>query len=94
MLKSGVELTLQTVWDEESDRHQMFDFTISFWRAMSGSMLLRDGSMREACLKVVQHGRIHDRSMGFMWSVVASCRCSAATTNIGSIKTHMVRRKA
>jgi len=53
-LKPGLKKTWRTlVWDEERDRHQMFDFTISFWRAMAGSMLLRDGSMRGACLKVV-----------------------------------------
>ena len=41
------------MWDEERDRHQMFDFTISFWRAMAGSMLFRDGSMKGVWLKVV-----------------------------------------
>ena len=56
-LKPGLEETWRTLaWDEERDKHQMFDFTISFWRAMAGSMLLRDGSMRRACLKLVQRG--------------------------------------
>ena len=56
-LKPGLEETRRTlVWEEEHERHQMFDFTISFWRAKAGSMLLRDGSMRRACLKLLQSG--------------------------------------
>ena len=79
------------MWDEECDKHQMFDITISFWRAMAGSTLLRYSSMKGTCLK---RGLIHHWSVEFMWSAVASCTCSAATTNIGSIKIHMARRKA
>ena len=94
-LKPGLQETRRTLaWNEEHDRHQMFDFTISFWRAMAGSTLLRDGSMKGLCLKVVWCGWIHDWSMGFMWSVAASCTCSAATTNIGSMKIHMASSKA
>ena len=61
---------------------------------MAGSTLFRNGSMRGVWLKVVGRGWIHHWSMGFMWCVVVSCTCSAATTNIGSIKIHMARRKA
>ena len=94
-LKPGLKETRRTLaWEEECDKHQMFDFTISFWRAMAGSMLFRDGSMRGACLQGVWCGWIHHWSTGFMWAVVASCTCSAVTTNIGSMKIHMVRRKA
>ena len=49
----GKEAWWTLVWEEERDKHQMFDFTISFWRAMAGSTLLRDGSMMGARLKVV-----------------------------------------
>ena len=91
-LKPWLEETWRTLaWDEECDRHQMFDFTISFWRVMTGSTLFRDGSMRGTCLKVVWCRWIHHWSMGF---IVASCTCSAATTNIGSMKIHMATGKA
>ena len=94
-LRPWLEETWQTLaWDEERDRHQMFNFTISFWRAMAGSMLLRDGSTRGACLKVVWRGWMHHWSMGFRWSVVARCACSAVTANIGSMITHTASRKA
>ena len=91
-LKPWMEETRRTlVWDEELDRHQMFDFTMSFWRAIAGSTLLRNGSMRGAC---VGCRWIHHWSLGFMWSAEASVACSAATTNIGSMKIHMATRKA
>ena len=94
-LRPGLEETRQTLaWDEERDRHQMFDCTISFWRAMAGSTLFRDGSIRGAYLKVAWCRWTHRWSMGFMWSVVANCMYSAATTNIGSIKIHMAIGKA
>ena len=61
---------------------------------MAGSMLLRGGSMRRACLKLVQRGGIHNWSMEFMQSVVTICACSAVTTNIGSKIIHTASRKA
>ena len=78
-------------WDEERDRHQMFDITIPFWRTIAGSTLLRDSSMRGACLKVVWRGCW---SMGSMWSVVAICACSAVTANIGSMIIQTASRNA
>ena len=94
-LKPGLKETRRTlVPDEECDRHQMFDFTISFWRAMAGSMLLRDGSMRGTCSKVVWRGWIYCWYTKFMWSVAARCACSAVTTNIGSMITHIASTKA
>ena len=93
-LKPGLKETWRTLaWDEECDRHQMFDFTISFWRAMTGSMLLRDGSTRGACLKVVWRRWTHHWSMELIWSVAARCACSAATTNVGSMVIHTASRK-
>ena len=94
-LKPGLEETRRTqAWDGECDRHQMFDFTISFWRVMAGSMLLRDGSMRGTCLKFVWRGWRCHWSTGFIWFVADSCACSAVTIAIGSTKIHMVTRKA
>ena len=88
-LKPGLKETRWTlVWEEERDKHQMFDFTISFWRAVAGSMLLRGGSMRRVCLKLVQRGWIHNWSMKSMRSVVTICECSAVITNIGSKVIH------
>ena len=95
MVKPGLEETRRTLaWNEERDRHQMFDFTIPFWRAMAGSTLLKDGSMRGVCLKVVWRGWMHHWSMWSMWAVAAIRACSAVTTNSGSIIIHTASRKA
>ena len=95
IVKPGLEETRRTlVWDKERDRHQMFDFTSMFWRAMAGSILLRDGSMRGVCLIVMWCGWTHHLPNRMTGSVVASCTCSSATTAIGSMKIHTASRKA
>ena len=50
---------------------------------MAGSTLLRDGSSRGVWLKFMGGG-----GTWLMWQVVASCTCSVATSNIGSMRMH------